>query len=33
MAEGSFSLDLYVFEILKKLVTFSTFSVEVVFFS
>ena len=31
LAEGIFSLDLYVFEILKKLVTFSSFSVKVVF--
>ena len=29
--EGNFSLDLYVFEILKNLVTFSSFSVKVVF--
>ena len=32
LAEGIFSLDLYVFEILKNLVTFSRFSVKVVFF-
>ena len=31
LAEGNFSLDLYVFEILKNLVTFSSFSVKVVF--
>ena len=31
LAEGNFSLDLYVFEILKNLVTFSNFSVKVVF--
>ena len=30
-AEGNFSFDLYVFEILKNLVTFSSFSVKVVF--
>ena len=29
--ERIFSLDFYVFEILKKLVTFSSFSVKVVF--
>ena len=28
--EGNFSLDLYVFEVLKNLVTFSSFSVKVV---
>ena len=31
LAEGMFSLDLYVFEILKNLLTFSSFSVKVVF--
>ena len=31
LIEGNFSLDLYVFEILKNLVTFSSFSVKVVF--
>ena len=31
LAEGNFSLGLYVFEILKNLVTFSIFSVKVVF--
>ena len=31
LAEGNFYLDLYVFEILKTLVTFSSFSVKVVF--
>ena len=31
VAETKFSLDLYVFEILKKLVTFSSFSVKIVF--
>ena len=31
LAEGNFSFDLYVFEILKNLVTFSSFSLKVVF--
>ena len=31
LAEGIFSFDLYVFEILKNLVTISSFSVKVVF--
>ena len=31
LAEGDFSLDFYVFGILKNLVTFSSFSVKVVF--
>ena len=31
LAGGNFSLDLYVFEILKTLVTFSSLSVKVVF--
>ena len=31
LAEGNFVLDLFVFEILKNLVTFSSFSVKVVF--
>ena len=31
LAEGNFSWDLYAFEILKNLVTFSSFSVKVVF--
>ena len=31
LAEGNFSLDLYVFEIIKNLASFSSFSVKVVF--
>ena len=31
LAQGNFSLNFYVFEILKNLVTFSSFSVKVVF--
>ena len=31
LAEGNFSLDLYVFEILKNVETFSSFLVKVVF--
>ena len=31
LAKGNFSFDLYVFENLKNLVTFSSFSVKVVF--
>ena len=31
LTEGKFSLDLYAFGILKNLVTFSSFSVKVVF--
>ena len=30
-ADGNFSLDLYAFEILKKLIIFFSFSVKVVF--
>ena len=31
LAEGNFSLDLYIFKIFQNLVTFSSFSVKVVF--
>ena len=31
LADGNFSLELYAFEILKNLITFSSFSVKVVF--